>query len=467
MPNAYHKIGFKEASIVVLQSIAPPAISILVLIVSTYLRGESFSGPYIALGIIGALLFYLFTRSTLSDDRDALTSGWTIASQVSLAWVGVVGILLLLGYITKESAAYSRQILLVWFVATPTALIGALVFLRQGLRRMLTASGNARKAIIAGVNEVSIRLASNIEERPEFGLEFHGFFDDRSIDRLGDIQPEKLCGSFADLPDFANHENIDLIFIAIPMNHLQRAKDALNSLRDTTASVYLVPDLFMFDLIQARVDDLHGVPVVGICETPFHGGRAILKRFSDLVLASLMLAVALPTMLLIALGIKLTSPGSILFRQRRYGLDGREIIVYKFRTMLVSEDGEKVVQATRNDSRITPLGYFLRRYSLDELPQLINVLQGRMSVVGPRPHAVAHNEEYRKQIPGYMIRYKVAPGITGLAQINGCRGETANLESMARRVEYDLEYLTHWSLLLDIKILLRTLAIIFWDKKAY
>jgi putative colanic acid biosynthesis UDP-glucose lipid carrier transferase len=165
--------------------------------------------------------------------------------------------------------------------------------------------------------------------------------------------------------------------------------------------------------------------------------------------------------------VRTTSPGPIIFKQRRYGLDGREITVYKFRTMTVLEDGAKVVQATREDARITSIGRFMRRYSLDELPQLLNVLQGHMSLVGPRPHAVAHNEEYRKLIKGYMVRHKVLPGITGLAQVNGCRGETSQLEEMEARVNYDLDYLRHWTPMLDIKIILLTAIKVFRDEKAY
>jgi putative colanic acid biosynthesis UDP-glucose lipid carrier transferase len=220
-------------------------------------------------------------------------------------------------------------------------------------------------------------------------------------------------------------------------------------------------------LMQARVGDIDGIPVVALCESPLQGGRGALKRVTDIAFASLLLVVASPLMLLIALAIKLDSPGRVFFRQDRYGLDGERIVVYKFRTMTVCENGIVVVQAKRNDARVTRVGRFLRRTSLDELPQLINVLQGRMSLVGPRPHAVAHNEEYRKLISGYMVRHKVTPGITGLAQVSGCRGETSTLDDMRRRVQYDLEYLRHWCWLLDIKIMLRTLLIVFRDKRAY
>jgi putative colanic acid biosynthesis UDP-glucose lipid carrier transferase len=241
----------------------------------------------------------------------------------------------------------------------------------------------------------------------------------------------------------------------------------MDNLRDTTASIYYVPDIFVFDLIQARTGEIMGIPVVSMCETPFHGIRGASKRITDIIFTLIILLPALPLMLLIALLVKLTSPGPVIFRQRRYGLDGREITVYKFRSMRVTEDGSSVPQATKGDARITPIGNILRRYSLDELPQLFNVLQGRMSLVGPRPHAVAHNEEYRKLIKGYMVRHKVLPGITGLAQVNGCRGETAKLEEMQARVNYDLDYLRHWSPMLDIKILVLTALRLLGDDRAY
>jgi putative colanic acid biosynthesis UDP-glucose lipid carrier transferase len=241
----------------------------------------------------------------------------------------------------------------------------------------------------------------------------------------------------------------------------------LDDLRDTTASIYYVPDIFVFDLIQARSGEIHGIPVVAMCETPFYGYRGVAKRLTDIGFSLVILMLLLPLLVLIALMVKFSSPGPIIFKQRRYGLDGREIAVYKFRTMRVTEDGDEIRQASRSDNRITRVGNVLRRSSMDELPQLINVLQGRMSLVGPRPHAVAHNEEYRKLIKGYMVRHKVLPGITGLAQVNGCRGETSQLEQMEARVNFDLDYLRHWSPMLDIKILLLTVLKVFRDDKAY
>ncbi|HEX6998142.1 MAG TPA: undecaprenyl-phosphate glucose phosphotransferase [Gammaproteobacteria bacterium] len=450
------------------EAVAAPLISTATLIGSTQLLGVPLTEPYIFLAIFSALLCYTLIQQETIQARGAFVSGWTLATRVGLAWLAVVGLLLLIGYATKVSAMYSRRALFLWFMGTAPLLMATPILLRQCFRRLAVATGNTRSVVIAGVNAMSRALAQKIKTTPELGLEHCGFFDDRGPRRVsgGDDEEVELAGSLADVAAFAKQRRIDVIFIALPY-HLERTKRLLNDLRDTTASVYLIPDISFLGLIQARADDIHGVPIIALCETPFQGWRGFKKRTTDVVLASLMLVLGLPLMAAIALAIKLTTPGPVIFKQRRYGLDGEEIVVYKFRTMTVMEDGDDIKQVTRNDPRVTRLGRFLRRYSLDELPQLLNVLQGRMSLVGPRPHAVAHNETYRKLIDGYMVRHKVAPGITGLAQVNGCRGETADLEEMRRRVAYDLDYLRHWSLSLDLKILFKTLAVLFRDQKAY
>jgi putative colanic acid biosynthesis UDP-glucose lipid carrier transferase len=225
--------------------------------------------------------------------------------------------------------------------------------------------------------------------------------------------------------------------------------------------------MFVTDLMQGRIDTVGEIPVVAVCETPFTGINGLVKRGSDIILSLLILLLISPVMLAIALSIAYTSPGPIIFRQRRYGLNGEEILVSKFRSMTVCEDGETVRQAQKNDRRITKVGAFLRKTSLDELPQFFNVLQGRMSIVGPRPHAVAHNELYRSMIKGYMVRHKVKPGITGWAQVNGWRGETDTLEKMKKRIDYDLAYLQNWSLRLDLYIILKTVTTVIKDQHAY
>ena len=271
----------------------------------------------------------------------------------------------------------------------------------------------------------------------------------------------------SNLPEYVKQNCVAVIYICLPIVWHARIMQLLDDVRDTTASIYFVPDIFMLDLIQARIDTITGMPTIAICETPFYGVRGLLKRSTDTVFALLILVLIWPLLLAITAGVKLTSPGPAIFKQTRYGLDGRRIVVYKFRTMRVCEDGEDVTQAKRHDDRVTRFGSFLRRTSLDELPQFINVLQGRMSIVGPRPHAVAHNELYRKVIDGYMVRHKVKPGITGWAQINGYRGETETLDKMRARVEYDLDYLRNWSVALDLWIMLKTARLILWDRMAF
>ena len=209
------------------------------------------------------------------------------------------------------------------------------------------------------------------------------------------------------------------------------------------------------------------IQTISIFTSPFEGEGAVLKRIEDIVLGAFFTLVSLPVMLAVAIGIKLTSPGPVLFKQNRYGLNGKQIPVWKFRTMRVMENSAVVTQATRNDPRITRFGAFLRKTSLDELPQFCNVLQGTMSIVGPRPHAVAHNEQYRVLVENYMIRHKVKPGITGLAQIHGFRGETDTIDKMEKRIQYDLEYIQSWSLLLDIKIVFLTFFRGFVGKNAF
>ena len=294
-----------------------------------------------------------------------------------------------------------------------------------------------------------------------------GFFDFRDRGRLPPLAPEQWAGSCAGVADFVRRHGVDAIYIALPISTAPRISNLLRDLRDTTASIYFVPNLFAFDLVQPHCLEIHGIPALALCDTPFRGMPGLRKRAMDLIFGTLMLALTAPLMIGIAIAVKLSSPGPVLFRQRRYGLNGDEIYIYKFRSMRVCEDNDEVVQATRDDQRVTRVGRFLRRTSMDELPQIFNVLQGKMSIVGPRPHAVAHNEQYRRLISGYMIRHKVRPGITGWAQVNGLRGETDTVEKMRARIEYDIEYLSNWSLWLDIKIMLRTALIILRDDHAY
>jgi putative colanic acid biosynthesis UDP-glucose lipid carrier transferase len=352
-------------------------------------------------------------------------------------------------------------------LVTPVLLVMVSLVLHGLTRALLRDAAQARRAVIVGCTQASMELAKRLGLHIELGISVAGFFDDRGSDRLGCSRDAQLLGRFDDVAAFVNHRNIDVIFIAIPPGQVPRMRELVHELGDTTASIYFLPDVSGFDMIQQRASDILGMPVVAMCETPFHGYRGLIKRLMDVTIASVGLVVLTPVLLGIALAVKSGSPGPVLFRQRRYGLDGREIMVYKFRTMMVCENGDKITQASRNDTRVTPVGKHLRRWSLDELPQLINVLQGTMSIVGPRPHAVAHNEEYRKLIKRYMVRHKVLPGVTGLAQVRGCRGETSRVEHMEARVLFDLEYMRRWSPMLDLEIILATAIAVIRTDRAY
>jgi putative colanic acid biosynthesis UDP-glucose lipid carrier transferase len=382
------------------------------------------------------------------------------AEIVIARWALILTLLLALGWASQTLSAFDVRAVIGWALATPAAMIAAHRWLPTVLARVAARGGARRTAVIAGANEAGRHLAARIAADPSLGIRFAGFFDDRNISRLNDVDPAQILGPIKSLAEFVNARGVDLIYSALPLCGQPRVRALLEDLRDTTASVYFVPDVSAFDPIQAQVSSVAGVPVIAVCESPCCGSAAVLKRVTDIAAATLGLVLLAPVLLLIAAGVKTSSPGPVLFKQRRYGLDGKEIVVYKFRTMTCLEDGDVVGQAVRNDPRTTKLGAFLRRYSLDELPQLVNVIQGRMSLVGPRPHAVAHNELYRKLIRGYMIRHKVRPGITGLAQVRGLRGETDTVAKMQARIECDLEYLRNWTMALDLWILVETFGVV-------
>jgi putative colanic acid biosysnthesis UDP-glucose lipid carrier transferase len=456
-----------------LQAALAPVVTIGSLLAAALAFDEPFKGPYLILSLIVFSLTF----------PGSVPKGATIralAGDVLTSWLVVVGLLLVIGWATRTLDSFEPRVIYTWVIATPLALLAAYLLMPVVLPRLLAAEGVQRTAVIAGEGQLGRELADRIHNNPFLGVRVAGYFEDRSaerrvagyfedrnLERIGDARPGDILGSLNQLAEYVKNHRVDLIYITLPMAAQPRILRLLEELHDTTASIYFAPDIFLFDLIQGRVDSIGGMPVVAVCETPFYGISGLIKRVSDILLASVILTLVSPLMLAIAIGTKLTSPGPVLFKQRRYGVDGREIVVYKFRTMTVLEDGNAIRQATRDDRRVTRFGAFLRRTSLDELPQFINVLQGCMSVVGPRPHAVAHNEMYRKLIRGYMIRHKVKPGITGLAQVSGLRGETDTLDKMKARIECDLTYLRNWSLQLDLWIVVKTVFVVLKKQNAY
>ena len=438
-----------------------PAVTMLWLAASLAVLDIRFNGAYLTAGFIACLLAFP-GRAALGDKPVALVrQGFFngLATAVAL-WA--------LGALTGFLHGYAPAAATLWLGGLPIVLPCAQLAVHGLLPRFIAATGSEARAVVCGANGVGIRLAQQFIGNRLLGVRFIGFFDDRPRRRLTGLRDDMpVLGRFDDLADYVRKHRIDRVFLALPMASQPRILKLLDELKDTTASLYFVPDVFVTELINGRIAAVGGVPYVAVRDTPFGPVNGLVKRLEDIAIAGLATLVASPVMLAVAIGVKLSSPGPAIFRQRRYGLDGREIEVWKFRSMSVTEDGVSAFTAAkRGDARITPFGQFIRRTSLDELPQLLNVLQGRMSLVGPRPHAVAMNEEFRRLIPGYMLRHKIRPGLTGWAQVNGQRGGS-DLDGMKRRIDYDIDYLRRWSLGFDLYILARTVYVVLREDVAY
>jgi putative colanic acid biosynthesis UDP-glucose lipid carrier transferase len=444
----------------VIESILDPAVLIISLWIIVISIEGGFLPPYLILSII---VFAL----TFPGNSHLQSSFLGMCFDVLFSWFWVALLLIILGLATGYHVQFLNQTLITWLWVAPLSQISAHLLLRVSAPQLLKLQGPQRRAIIVGMNDQGVALARRVSESRYSKIEISGFFDDREEGRLRSDVSGKLLGKLSGLPQFVKDHHIQTIYLSLPIVSQPRILQLLDELKDTTASIYFLPDVFVTDLIQSRSGSVCGMPVISVCESPFTGYDGIVKRASDLILSLLILILVSPLLIIIAAAIKIDSPGPIIFKQRRYGLDGEEIVVYKFRSMRVCEDGGFIRQAQDGDDRITRLGAFLRKTSLDELPQFVNVLQGRMSIVGPRPHAVAHNEIYRNLIKGYMIRHKVKPGITGWAQVNGYRGETKTLDKMQGRIDYDLDYLRNWSLRLDLRIIMKTVLLVFKDSAAY
>jgi putative colanic acid biosysnthesis UDP-glucose lipid carrier transferase len=443
-----------------LEAILEPGVTVLSLWILVWLFEGDLTPAWLVASIVAFALAFP-GRSLLRSPPDR------VFLSILLAWGWTAGLMLALGFATGHIYEFNTKVVVHWLWFAPAMQLAAHWGLRLAAPHLVRLQGPPLRAVVVGMNEQGCSLADRLNAAPYSGIELVGFFDDRTPDRQHGADRHRLLGRITEIADYVKANRVQLIYLSLPMASQPRIKELLDELKDTTASVYFVPDMFVTDLIQGRTDSVCGLPVISVCETPFRGPAGILKRASDIVFASIILILISPILLTLAIAVKLSSPGPIIFRQRRYGLDGEEIVVYKFRSMTVTEDGSKIEQARKNDSRVTPLGAILRKTSMDELPQFINVLQGRMSIVGPRPHAVAHNEMYRGLIKSYMVRHKVKPGITGWAQVNGFRGETDSLEKMEGRIRCDLDYLRNWSLRLDLVIIFKTIRLVFKDASAY
>jgi putative colanic acid biosynthesis UDP-glucose lipid carrier transferase len=388
------------------------------------------------------------------------------------AWTAAFAFLVAMAFLTKQSEQYSRILVTQIFFAGFTAQLLLHVAMRTAQKKILKHSTQAENVLIIGSGRLASFLYRKISDNPWLGETVVGCVLIKAEDAalLQVTEGEKglpVLGNLAELDTFIERYSIKSVYFVTPLDASEVFEDVYFGLLDKHIAVHWVPDIFSLRLINHSVREIAGIPVLTLSETPLTGMRLFLKRAEDLLLASAALILSAPLLLAVAIAIKLDSPGPVFFRQQRMGWNGEIFRIWKFRSMVVHPLEDDVVkQAERNDPRVTRVGGFIRRTSLDELPQLFNVLMGEMSLVGPRPHAIQHDEEYSRRITDYFARRNIKPGITGLAQVRGFRGETRDLEQMIQRVESDIEYINNWSLWLDFVILLRTVSALA-GKQAY
>ena len=424
---------------------------------------------YLALGLGASLLFGLVGRFT-----DIYTS-WSgrpffrdEVIRLIVTWLVTFLFLIFIIFAAKNSEEFSRFVLIGWLFITPVLLISSRYALRSLQASLKRIGLNNHNIAIAGITEQGLRFADMISSQPDSGFHIAGFYSLEAEEDHAQLPSCYAClGNVEAMMEAARTGEWDQIYLAPSSGQSEASMRLINELADTMTPIRLIPDNFTNSLLHSRYMEIAETPILRIYDAPMTAQRAVIKRMEDLFLGAFLLLLVAPLMLGIAIAIKLSSSGPILFKQTRHGLRGEKFQVLKFRTMTVCENDGKITQATRNDCRITAIGAFLRKTSLDELPQFFNVLQGHMSIVGPRPHAVSHNEEYRHLIPGYMRRHLMKPGITGWAQVNGWRGETDTLFKMEKRVELDMEYIRSWSLSMDLRIILVTAFKTLHDKNAY
>lgn len=405
---------------------------------------EFWQGSYLQLILLGLLLqFVVFSGFRLYDSSPRVTFFRELRN-VFLAWLVTMAAVSVFIFFTQSGHNYSRSWWSLWFSSGLALLLGVHITLRLLLRRLRYRGMGLRRVVLVGYPNLMTDLLRHIESTPSLGFQVERMFDPNEVE-------------LAEVASFVQLEAIDQVWVTLPLKEEALLHDVLDILALTPVEIKYVPDLFGFRLFSHSLTEINGLPVINLCSTPMHGMNAVLKSIEDRVLSIFFLILLSPLIVLISVAVKLSSEGPIFFVQERLGIAGRRIKVLKFRSMVLHEEmGGKVTQATRNDSRLTPIGAFLRRTSLDELPQFINVFRGEMSIVGPRPHAIAHNVYYQNLVDGYMNRHRVKPGITGWAQVNGYRGETNTLGKMQSRVEYDLYYIENWSIWFDLKIIMLT-----------
>lgn len=383
------------------------------------------------------------------------------------AWSIAFSLLFLLAFLTKSTDLFSRVIVSLLYVLGYLFQVAGHIGFRY-LQRINLARQEQLKALVIGTGELASHIFDKINSNPWLNESVVGAVT-LNGETASDMHTDQLpvLGSVEQIGQLIEEKKIRTVYIAVPLDESPLIKDIYHDLLDANVNIHWAPNIFALNLINHSVKELSGIPILTLSETPLIGTHLLSKAIEDKLVATVALILLSPILLITAVAIKLDSPGPVFFRQARTGWDGREFKIWKFRSMRADlQEDANVVQATRDDSRVTKVGRFIRKTSIDELPQLLNVLAGQMSLVGPRPHAVQHNIEYSKRIIDYLSRHRIKPGITGLAQIRGFRGETKELSQMEKRVQCDLEYINNWSIGLDLSIMVRTLFTLF-SKHAY
>ena len=433
-----------------------------------YFGGGLHPDLHVTVALVGAaILQFLASISEFYRSITERTNSKHI-TKIVLIWLITCALVLLWGFVVGETDKFARSVIGLWFTLTPVVLIAWHLMIRMTVASIR--ANSASDVVVFGAGEVGEKFAREVRQSPWLGYKIAGFFDDK-LAQGEKVAGMPVLGSIAEGIELAKKSQWRKAYIALPLKAQDKIEEIIDQLADSAVDIELIPDIFGFELINAKISQIGSLPVIALQASPISGYNAALKRLMDITVSAAVLAITSPLLLTIALAIKIENPNlPIIFKQRRCGLNGKEVIVWKFRTMTVLEDGKDVKLATRDDQRITKLGNFLRKTSLDEFPQFFNAFTGRLSIVGPRPHAMSIKEQYRQQAPSYMRRHIVKPGITGWMQINGMRGEAGNVDSketIQKRTELDLYYVQNWSVWLDIKIIVLTALREFSNKKAY
>ena len=430
-----------------------------------YFGGGLHPDLHVTVALVGAaILQFLASVSEFYRSITERTNSKHI-TRIVLIWLITCALVLLWGFVVGETDKFARSVIGLWFALTPMVLIAWHLMIRMAVASIR--ANSASDVVVFGAGEVGEKFAREVRQSPWLGYKIAGFFDDK-IAQGETVARMPVLGSITEGIELAKKSQWRKAYIALPLKAQDKIEEIIDQLADSAVDIELIPDIFGFELINAKISQIGSLPVIALQASPISGYNAALKRLMDITVSAAILTITSPLLLTIALAIKIENPKlPIIFKQRRCGLNGKEVIVWKFRTMTVLEDGDRVEQAKQNDTRTTKLGKFLRRLSLDELPQLFNVIAGSMSLVGPRPHAITHAKNFRRVAPTYMRRHLVKPGITGWMQINGMRGEVDSDSIIHKRAELDLYYVQNWSLWLDIKIIALTAFREFGNKRAY